>query len=103
MSTGIARTLSNTNKVAAGLAVGTSAALGVAVATGSGLSAPETVGAFGAAGVITLLSVRSNRRPRVTPHVLMAVPEDHGALMVRADRARSLAAHPAAHSRSDAA
>ncbi|MGH9226719.1 MAG: hypothetical protein ACRD2W_23680 [Acidimicrobiales bacterium] len=97
----------HTNKVALGLAVGTSAALGAAAVTGHGLTVPEVVGAFGVAGVIGVLNVRSNF-PR-QPHSLTPVPEVEGAVVINAARARSMAAHPASqsvaagHSRSDAA
>jgi hypothetical protein len=89
MSAGMA----HTNKLALGLAVGTSAALGAAAVTGHGLTAPEVVGALGVAGVIGVLNVRSNF-PRQA-HTLKPVPEVGGAVVIMAARARSLAAHPA--------
>jgi hypothetical protein len=102
MSVGVVRSLARTNKIALGLAVGTSAALGAAAVTGHGLAGPEIAGAFGAAGVVGVLNVRSNR-PRVQPHVLSSVPEMTGGVVITAERARSMAAHPAAISHSDAA
>ena len=54
------------------------------------------------AGVIGALNVRSNF-PR-QPHVLSQMAEVEGEVVIRADRARSMAVHPAgAHSQSDAA
>jgi len=85
--------MAHNSKTALGLALGTSAVLGTAAVTGHGLTAPEVVGAFGVAGVIAALNVRSNF-PR-QPHTLTPLPEVEGGVVIMAERARSLAAHPA--------
>ena len=103
MSAGVVRTLAGANRLALGLAVGTSAALGTAAVTGHGLTGLELAGALGATGVIGVLNVRTNF-PR-QPHVLTPVAEVDREVVINAARARSLAAHPASgqHSHSDAA
>ena len=90
MSAGMA----HNSKTALGLAVGTSAVLGAAAVTGRGLTPPEVVGAFGVAGVIAALNIRSNFPRR--PHSLTPVPEVEGGVVINAVRARSMAAHPTA-------
>ena len=106
MSAGLARTLARTDKLALGLAVGTSAALAAAALTGHGLTAPEVVGAVTLAGVIGTINVRTNF-PRPA-HTLTPVAQVDGGVVIRADRAASRAAHPTAQpvigiSHSDAA
>ena len=94
--------MAHNSKLALGLAVGTSALVGAAAVTGHGLTAPETVGALGMAGVIGALNLRSNFTRR--PHTLTPVPEVEGGVVIRATRARSMAAHPASSTaHSDAA
>ena len=83
-----------TSKLVLGLAVGTSAAIGTAALTGHGLTSPEVAAGFAAAGAIGFLNVRHNR-PQARPHVLTALPDAPGEVLIAAPRARSMAAHPA--------
>ncbi len=83
-----------TSKLVLGLAVGTSAAVGTAALTGHGITTPEAVAAFAAAGAIGFLNLRQNR-PQAQPHVLSSLPEGNGEAIISAPRARSMAAHPA--------
>jgi hypothetical protein len=94
MSAGIVRSLARTDKLALGLAVGTTAAVGAAAFTNHGLTAPEAIGALTLAGVIGTINVRTNFPRR--PHTLTPVAEVEGGVIIRADRARSMAAHPTA-------
>ncbi|MCA1676296.1 MAG: hypothetical protein LC799_30345 [Actinobacteria bacterium] len=92
-----AHRMTTLNRPSLVLAVGSTAAVAAAAATGHAFGPPELVGAFAVAGTIGVLNARS--RPQARPHVLSPSPEgSSGVAMISAPRARSLAAHPARHS-----
>lgn len=89
----MSRRLARPNKLALGLAVGTSLAV-CAAAAGPGITPVEAVGAFAAAGVVGALRFRS-ARPLARPHTLTPIASVSAELQVAAPQARSVVAHPA--------
>ena len=98
MSARAARRPVKPNKLALGLAAGTSAALGTAAVTGYDLGAAEVVGAFAVAGTIGAISIHASRPERQQPHVRKPVQSSIDGPVVRAPKARNLAAQPTGHS-----
>lgn len=89
------------SRLAVGLAVGASAVVGVAAASGYTFAGPEMAGAVAVAGTIAVLNYRA--RPMVEPHVLTAVPHDAPAARIAAPRAATLVDAPLAAPAADAA
>lgn len=83
---------SRTSKLAVGLGLGASAAVGATAALGR-LTAVEVIVAFVAAGGIAAVSVH-NSRPLVVPHTLTAPVATSGEALIAAPRARNLLEHP---------
>lgn len=100
MTARVARRHLKPNKIALGLAVGTSAALGAATVTGYDLDAPEVVGALAVAGTIGVISLHSSRpqRERPQPHVMAPLQSAAAGPKILAPRAHAYVAQSADHS-----
>lgn len=95
MSSRAARHQLKPNKLALGLAAGTSAALCTAAFTGYDLGPVEVGGAIAVAGAIGVISLHSSRPERPQPYVSKPVHSAAAGPRIMAPKAHTYVAHPA--------